>query len=77
MSFSEISMSYYSTLRCWTPEPETPTEPTGLLVHEKILLDKVQARLAPQLIKKNIHVIICKYAKITVLPHCTVWLMVY
>ena len=29
VSFTEILMSYGSSVRSWTPEPGTPTDPTG------------------------------------------------
>ena len=35
--------SYQSTIRSWTPEPGTPTEPTGPPVHQKNHLDGVRA----------------------------------
>ena len=60
MSFSEISMSYYSTLRHWKQETGIPTEPTGPPVYQQTHLDEVQAGVAPQLAKKNIYVIQAK-----------------
>ena len=44
VSFTEISMSYGSSVRSWTPKPRTPTDPTGTLEHRKNHLDEVQAR---------------------------------
>ena len=41
-------------IRHWKPKQETPTEPTGSPVHQKIHLDEVHARFGPQLAKKNI-----------------------
>ena len=41
--FSEFSKSCYSTVKSWTLEPGTPTEPTGPPVHHKNHLDEVQA----------------------------------
>ena len=45
VSFTEILMSYGSSVRSWTPEPRTPTDPTGSPEHRKKHLDEVQARL--------------------------------
>ena len=44
VSFTEILMSYGSSVRSWTPEPRTPTDPTGTPEHRKNHLDEVQAR---------------------------------
>ena len=44
VSFTEILMSYGSSVKSWTPEPRTPTDPTGTPEHRKNHLDKVQAR---------------------------------
>ena len=44
MSFTDILMSFGSSVRSWTPEPRTPTDPTGTPVHKKNHLDEVQAR---------------------------------
>ena len=57
VSFTEILMSYGSSVRSWTPEPRTPTDPTGTPEHRKNHLDEVQAGFGTQLIKKNICVI--------------------
>ena len=43
VSFTEILMSYGSSVRSWTLEPRTPTDPTGTPEHWKIHLDEVQA----------------------------------
>ena len=43
VSFTEIWMSYGSSIRSWTLEPRTPTDPTGSPEHRKNHLDKVQA----------------------------------
>ena len=43
VSFTEIFMSYGSSIRSWTPEPRTPTDPTGTPEHRKNHLDEVQA----------------------------------
>ena len=43
VSFTEILMSYGSSIRSWTPEPRTPTDPTGTPGHRKNHLDEVQA----------------------------------
>ena len=44
VSFTEISMSYRSSVRSWTLETRTPTDPTGSPEHRKNHLDEVQAR---------------------------------
>ena len=36
-------MSYGSSVRSWTLEPRTPTDPTGTPEHRKNHLDEVQA----------------------------------
>ena len=44
VSFTEILMSYGSSVRSWTPETGTPTDPTGSPEHrKKNHLDEVQA----------------------------------
>ena len=43
VSFTEILMSYGSSVRSWTLEPGTPTDPTGTPEHRKNHLDEVQA----------------------------------
>ena len=43
--FTEILTSYGSSIRSWTPETGTPTDPTGSPEqHRKNHLDEVQAR---------------------------------
>ena len=42
--FTEILMSYGPSIRSWTPETRTPTDPTGSPEHRKNHLDEVQAR---------------------------------
>ena len=44
VSFTEILTSYGSSVRSWTPETGTPTDPTGSPEHRKNHLDEVQAR---------------------------------
>ena len=44
VSFTEILTRYGSSVRSWTPETGTPTDPTGSPEHRKIHLDEVQAR---------------------------------
>ena len=44
VSFTEILMSYGYSVRSWTLEPRTPTDPTGSPGHRKNHLDEVQAR---------------------------------
>ena len=43
VSFTEILTSYGSSIRSWTPEPGTPTDPTGSPEHRKNHLDEVEA----------------------------------
>ena len=43
VSFTEILKSYGSSVRSWTPETGTPTDPTGSPEHRKNYLDEVQA----------------------------------
>ena len=43
VSFTEILKSYGSTVRSWTPETGTPTDPTGSPEHRKNYLDEVRA----------------------------------
>ena len=43
VSFTEILTSYGYSVRSWTPEPRTPTDPTGTPEHRKNHLDEVQA----------------------------------
>ena len=43
VSFTEILMSYGSSVRSWTLEPRTPTDPTGTPEHRKNHLNEVQA----------------------------------
>ena len=44
VSFTEILMSYGSSVRSWTPETGTPTDPTGSPEHRKNHLDEIKAR---------------------------------
>ena len=53
VSFTEILKSYGSSVRSWTPETGTPTDPTGSPEHRKITWMKFKPDLAPQLIQKN------------------------
>ena len=43
VSFTEILKSYGSSIRSWTLETGTPTDPTGSPEHRKNHLDEVQA----------------------------------
>ena len=52
VSFTEILTSYGSSVRSWTPETRTPTDPTGSPEHRKNHLDEVQAGSGIVLIKK-------------------------
>ena len=44
VSFTETLTSYGPSMRSWTLEPRTPTDPTGTPEHRKNHLDEVQAR---------------------------------
>ena len=57
VSFTEILTSYGSSVRSWTPEPGTPTDPTGTPEHRKNHLDEVQARSGTATHQDNICVI--------------------
>ena len=71
VSFTEILTSYGSSVRSWTPETGTPTDPTGPPQHKKNHLDEVQAR-SGTVTHQEIYVLfnVC-------LLYCTVWLMMY
>ena len=43
VSFTEILTSYGLSIRRWTPETRTPTDPTGSPEHRKNHLNEVQA----------------------------------
>ena len=43
VSFTEILTSYGSSVRSWTPETRTSTDPTGSPEHRKNHLDDIQA----------------------------------
>ena len=43
VSFTEILKSYGPSVRSWTPETGTPTDPTGSPEHRKNDLDEVRA----------------------------------
>ena len=57
VSFTEILMSYGSSVRSWTPEPGIPTDPTGSPEHRKNHLDEVQARSGTSTHQEDICVI--------------------
>ena len=57
VSFTEILKSYGTSVRSWTPETGTPTEPTGSPEHRKNYLDEVQARSAATTYPEDICVI--------------------
>ena len=59
VSFTEILTSYGSSVRSWTPEPGTPTDPTGTPEHGKNHLDEVQARFGTATHQENICVFEC------------------
>ena len=57
VSFTEILMSYGSSIRSWAPEPGTPTDPTGSPEYRKNHLDEVQARYGTATHQEDICVI--------------------
>ena len=57
VSFTEILTSYGSSVRSWTPETGTPTDPTESPEHRKYHLDEVQARSGTTTHQKDICVI--------------------
>ena len=57
VSFTEILMSYGSSVRSWTLEPGTSTDTTGSPEHRKNHLDEVQARSGTATRQKDICVI--------------------
>ena len=59
MSFAEILMSYGSSVRGWTPETRTPTDPTGSPEHRKDHLDEVQAGSGAVTHQEDICVVEC------------------
>ena len=64
-------MSYGSSIRSWTQETRTPTDPTGSPEHRKNHLDEVQAGSGAVTHQEDI----C--ANLNVLLYFTVWLMMY
>ena len=52
-------MRYGPSVRSWTPETETPTDPTGSPEHRKNHLDEVQARSGAVTHQGDICVIKC------------------
>ena len=59
VSFTEILTSYGSSVRSWTPETRTPTDPTGSPEHRKNHLDEVQAGSGAVSHQEDICVIEC------------------
>ena len=59
VSFTEISTSYGPSVRSWTPETGTPTDPTGSPEHRKNHLDEAQARSGTITHQEDICVIEC------------------
>ena len=47
VSFTEILKNYGSSVRSWTPETGTPTDPTGSPEHRKITWMKFKLDLEP------------------------------
>ena len=50
-------MSYGSFVRSWTPEPGTPTDPTGTPEHKKTHVDEVQAGFGTTTHQEEEHVL--------------------
>ena len=71
VGFTEISMSYGSSIRSWTPESRTPTDPTGTPEHKKNHLDEVQAGFGTTTHQEE------HMCYLNVLLYCTVWLVIY
>ena len=71
VSFTEILMSYGSSVRSWTLKPRTPTDPTGTPEHRKNHADEVQARFGTATHQEE------HMCYLNVLLYCTVWLMIY
>ena len=67
--FSEILTSYGPSIRSWTPETRTPTDPTGSPEHRKNHFDEVQAGSGAVTHQGDM----C----LNVLLYCIVWLMMY
>ena len=59
VSFTEILKSYGSSVRSWTLETGTQTDPTGSPEHRKNHLDEVQARSGTITHQEDICVIEC------------------
>ena len=59
VSFTEILMSCGSSVRSWTLETRTPTDPTGSPEHRKNHLDEVQARSGTVAHQQDICVMFC------------------
>ena len=70
VSFTEILMSYGSSVRSWKLEPGTPTDSTGTPEHRKNNLDEVQARFSTTPHQEEHVLFKC-------LLYCTIWLMIY
>ena len=70
-------MSYGSSVRSWTPETRTPTDPTGTPEHRKNHLDEVQARSGTATHQVDICVFKCfailYYMADDVLKHTIYW----
>ena len=64
-------MSYGSSVRSWTLEPRTATDPTGTPAHKKNHLDEVRAGFGTTTHHEE------NMCYLNVLPYCTVWLMIY
>ena len=64
-------MSHGSSVRSWTLEPGTTTDPTGTSAHKRNHLDEVRAGLGTTTHQEE------NMCYLNVLPYCTVWLMIY
>ena len=72
VSFTEILTSYGSSVRSWTLETGTPTDPTGSPEHRKNHLDEIQAKSGAVTHQGDI----CVNLNVFLL-YCTVWRMTY
>ena len=59
VSFTEILTGYGSSIRSWTPETGTPTDPTGSPEHRKNHLDEVHTGSATATHQEDICVMFC------------------
>ena len=58
VSFTEFLKRYGSSIRSWTPETGTPTDPTGSPEHRKNDLDEVRAGSGTMTYPEDIDIIL-------------------